>query len=84
MNSTWKIGEIKNSRKKCLFVIYCDFGNPQKKLIIRRSYSKKSAETSWKKFYKNFSQNKWRCWQENEKGCIINDSNAIDVNRKTN
>lgn len=74
MKNEWKIGLIKNSRKKCLFIIYCDYGNPKQKLIIRRSYSKKSAENSWKKLFKNFSKNKWRCWQEDEKGKIINDS----------
>lgn len=76
MDSGWKLGVVENSRKKCLFVIYCDFGNPKQKLVIRRSYSKKSAENSWKKFHKNFSQNKWRCWQENEKGDVIKDTNC--------
>lgn len=75
MIANWKIGVAKTS-KKCLFIIYCDFGNAKQKLIIRRSYSKKSAENSWKKFYKNFSQNNWRCWQEDAKGNVVKDTKS--------
>lgn len=54
--------------------IYCDYGNPETKRVIRLSYSKISAENSWKKFYKSFSKNGYRCWQEDRKGNIIHDS----------
>lgn len=58
-------------------VIFCDYGKPGNKRPIRLSYSKSSAENSWKKFYKSFSKNGYRCWQEDRKGNIIHDSNKL-------
>lgn len=58
-------------------VIYCDYGNPKNKRIIRLSYSDVSAENSWKRFSKVFSRNGYRCWQEDRKGNIIHDSKQL-------
>lgn len=67
-------------KENWIAAIYCDYGNPDIKYVIRLSYSKKSAAKAWVKFKKAFSQNNWRCWQETKKGKIINDSkkNLID------
>jgi hypothetical protein len=65
---------LKKAKKDCLFIIYCDYGIPNQKMIVRRSYSEESAKNSWKKFNKNFSQGNWRCWQENKQGKIVNES----------
>ncbi len=54
--------------------MYCDYGNPENKRVIRLSYSLESAKNSWLKFYKAYSKNGYRCWQENKKGKILNDS----------
>ena len=59
-----------------VIAMYCDYGKPETKRVIRLSYSEKSAQNSWRKYYKYFSKNKYRCWQENKKGEIINDSNV--------
>jgi len=64
------------TKKDWKYVIFCDYGIGEKR-AIRYSYSKVSAENSWKKFYKNFSQNNWRCWQENKKGKVLNDTNLL-------
>lgn len=61
-------------KKNWVAAIYCDYGKPEVKYVIRLSYSKKSAKKAWEKFKKSFSQNNWRCWQETKKGKIINDS----------
>ncbi len=55
-------------------IIFCDYGQDGVKLPICRSYTEKSAENSWKKYKKRFSKNGFRCWQENKKGKILNDS----------
>jgi len=54
--------------------MYCDYGIPGKKRMIRASYSKQSAQNSWLKLYKMFSKNGRRCWQEDRSGNILNDS----------
>jgi hypothetical protein len=59
--------------------IFCDYGKPGTKMLVRASYSKKSAANSWLKFYKAYSKNGYRCWQETKKGKIINDS--INLNK---
>jgi hypothetical protein len=41
--------------------IYCDYGKPDYKRVIRLSYTKISAQNSWKKFHKLFSKNGYRC-----------------------
>lgn len=69
----------KNTKKEWQYVIFCDHGKRGEKTVICRSYSKKTAENSWKKFYKNFSQGNWRCWQENKKGKIIRDTSEAVV-----
>ena len=55
--------------------IFCDYGVPGNKRLIRASYSLESGKNSWEKFYRSFSKNGFRCWQEDKKGKIINDSN---------
>ena len=60
--------------KDWVAAIYCDYGNPGTKRLIRASYSLNSAKNSWNKMYKMFSKNGWRCWQENKKGKILRDS----------
>jgi hypothetical protein len=67
---------IKLNKKTSEWVVamYCDYGKPDNKRVIRLSYSLESAEGSWHRFYKQFSKNGFRCWQENRKGKIINDS----------
>lgn len=57
-----------------VLAIYCDYGHEGTKRAIRFSYSLKSGQNSWEKFYKNFSRNGYRCWQEDKKGNIIRDS----------
>ena len=54
--------------------IYCDYGKESHKAVIRLSYSLESGKNSWKKFKKPFSMNGWRCWQEDRKANIINDT----------
>lgn len=54
--------------------IYCDYGNKENKRLIRASYSHESGKKAWSKFSKMFSKNGYRCWQEDKKGKIINDS----------
>lgn len=54
--------------------IFCDYGQKETKRMIRASYSLKSGVSSWQKFRKSFSKNGYRCWQEDKKGNIINDS----------
>lgn len=70
------IKSIKLDKKISDWVVamYCDYGNPENKKVIRLSYSEKSAQNSWNKFYRYYSKNGYRCWQENKKGKIINDS----------
>jgi len=55
-------------------IMYCNYGKNDTIREIRRSFSEKSAENSWKKLFKNFSHSNWRCWQINKKGEIIRDS----------
>lgn len=55
--------------------IFCDYGKPGTKKLIRASYTLESGKNSWEKFHKIFSKNGYRCWQEDKKGKIINDSN---------
>lgn len=57
-------------------IIFCDYGKENFKHIIFRSYSKETAQRTWNKAKKSFSKNGWRCWQENKKGKILNDSNV--------
>ena len=68
---------LKLNKKTSDWVVamYCDFGEPDKKRVIRLSYSLESANNSWDRFYKQFSRNGYRCWQENKKGKITKDSN---------
>ena len=54
--------------------MYCDYGKGNYKKVIRLSYSKSSGQNSWEKLKKTFSSNGYRCWQEDKKGKIINDS----------
>lgn len=70
------IKSIKSDKKISDWVVamYCDYGNPECKRVIRLSYSIKSAKNSWMRLYKQFGKNGYRCWQENKKGKIINDS----------
>lgn len=54
--------------------IYCDYGNPEIKKIIRRSYSLETAKRTWEKFKKFTNRGAWRCWQETKAGKILNDT----------
>lgn len=54
--------------------IFCDYGKPDQKRLIRASYSLESGVRAWERFSKMFSKNGHRCWQETKKGKIINDS----------
>jgi Fe-S cluster biosynthesis and repair protein YggX len=56
-------------------IIFCDYGEEGVKFPIFRSYSKETAQRTWEKHKNKFSKNGWRCWQENKKGKILNDSN---------
>ena len=72
------IKSVKQNKRVSDWVVamYCDYGKPDAKRVIRLSYTEKSAQNSWLKLYKSFSKNGYRCWQENKKGKIINDSNV--------
>lgn len=62
------------SREDWVLAIFCDYGVPGTKRLIRASYSIETGLKSWDKFVKSYSKNGYRCWQENKKGKIINDS----------
>lgn len=70
------------SIKDWVLAIYCDYGKPGTKRLIRASYSIESGKNSWEKLYKMFSRNGYRCWQENKKGKIINDSKSLTKEAK--
>lgn len=74
------VKSIKANKSKSDWVIalFCDYGTPGNKKIIRASYSIDSAQRAWEKFVKVWSKNGYRCWQENKKGNIINDSRRKD------
>jgi len=57
---------------------YCDYGDKEKKKVIRLSYTKSSAQNSWLRFKKDFSKNGYRCWQEDKAGKILNDSKDVN------
>jgi len=57
-----------------VLAIYCDYGTPGKKLLIRASYSLESGERAWERFAKVFGTRGKRCWQENKKGKIVRDT----------
>lgn len=73
---------IKVSKKidDWVVAIYCDYGKPGNKRLIRASYSLESGKNAWEKFNKMYSKNGYRCWQENKKGKIINDSRKNSEN----
>lgn len=61
-------------RDQWVVAMYCDYGKPGTKRLIRASYSNATALTSWNKFHKTFSRNGYRCWQEDKSGVIIRQS----------
>lgn len=56
-------------------VTYCDYGEKETKRIIKLSYSLETGKRAFEKIKRSFSnKGKWRCWQENKKGVILNDT----------
>jgi hypothetical protein len=54
---------------------YCDYGKEEIKKIIKLSYSVETGKKAFEKIKKSFSnKGKWRCWQENKKGVVLNDT----------
>jgi hypothetical protein len=53
---------------------YCDYGKKNDKRVLRLSYTLESSKGAWLKLKKTFSKNGYRCWQEDKKGNILNDS----------
>lgn len=66
--------KLDKSPNDWVVAIYCDYGNKETKRLIRASYSVESGKRAWQKFCKMFSKNGYRCWQEDKKGKVINDS----------
>lgn len=66
--------KAEKSLQDWVVAIYCDYGKPGNKRLLRASYSLKSGEKAWEKLAKTWSKNGYRCWQENKKGKIIRDS----------
>lgn len=66
--------KLNKANDEWVVAIYCDYGDKEVKRQIRASYSLESGKKAWQKFSKMFSKNKYRCWQEDKKGNIINDS----------
>lgn len=62
------------SKDDWVVAIFCDYGKPDQKRMIRASYSLESGSRAWDKFVKIFSRNNYRCWQETKKGKIVKDS----------
>lgn len=62
------------SLKDWIVALYCDYGVPGNKKLIRASYSLESGERAWEKLFKSWSKNGYRCWQENKRGKILRDS----------
>jgi hypothetical protein len=69
---------VKANKKKDDWVVgmFCDYGTPGKKRLIRASYSLESSKHSWVRIHKMFSKNGFRCWQEDRNGKVINDTGA--------
>lgn len=72
------------SKEDWVVATFCNYGDEKNKKIICRSYSVKAGESAWKKYHKQFSTNNYRCWQENKKGKVINDSNKTKNKDLTN
>jgi hypothetical protein len=53
-----------------VLAIYCDYGKPGTKRLIRASYSIESGLRSWNKFSK-FGAGRYHCWQEDKSGKTI-------------
>jgi S-adenosylmethionine hydrolase len=70
-----KISHVRSKNDDCVIVTYCDYGDKNRKSIFIRSYSVKSAKDWFNKKSERFTNfGKWRIWQEDKKGNIINDS----------
>ena len=66
-----------------IIVTYCDYGDANKKIIFRRSYSVESAKRWFEQRFHYYNcKGKWRIWQEDKKGKIINDSTKIKINKE--
>lgn len=61
-----------------VLAIYCDYGSPGTKRLIRASYSIESGLNSWEKFRK-FGGGRYHCWQENKKGKILRSNRTEDT-----
>ena len=57
------------SARDWVVATYCDYGQENKKRVLRLSYSLKSIKNY-------FSKNCYRCWQEDKKGNVLNDSRS--------
>lgn len=62
---------------------YCDYGDVNKKIIFRKSYTTLAAQ-NWfvKKNHLYTCRGEWRIWQENKKGKVINDSKKLVLKNK--
>lgn len=72
------VSSVKASKSARDWVVatYCDYGQENKKRVLRLSYSLKSSKGAWDKLKNYFSKNGYRCWQEDKKGNILNDSRS--------
>jgi hypothetical protein len=59
-----------------VLAIYCNYGKPDVKRLLRASYSLESGEKAWTKFCKSWKKSGYRLWQENKQGKIVRDSHG--------
>lgn len=74
---TIKSIKIDKSVNDWVLAIYCDYGKPGEKRLVRASYSLESGERAWAKFFKTWTKSGYRLWQENKKGKIVRDSHGV-------